>query len=116
MDKINVSLLLICCIFGVVVYGYETKSEPNGKKVLANSWCISNIQASQDSLLGLINYGCGVVDCSAIQPGGLCYDPNTITSHANYVLNQIYVKNRTCDWHVGMVVQIDPSYGNCKYP
>ncbi|EYU26775.1 hypothetical protein MIMGU_mgv11b0163001mg, partial [Erythranthe guttata] len=78
-------------LFGVV-YGYETKFEPNGHKQTVN-WCISQANAPQDKLQAFIDYGCGVVDCSAIQLGGPCYDPDTVVGHASYV--QIwYTRNK----------------------
>ncbi|KAL9162032.1 hypothetical protein ABFS82_07G061300 [Erythranthe guttata] len=114
MNKINVvSLFLFCCIF-CVVYGSETSSKLNGRKQ-ATDWCISRPNAPQDKLQAFIEYGCGIVDCSVIQPGGPCYDPNTVVSHANYVLDLIYYVQDSCDPALGMITTVDPSYGDCKY-
>ncbi|KAI4998637.1 hypothetical protein ZWY2020_053979 [Hordeum vulgare] len=30
------------------------------------------------------------VDCGAIQPGGACFEPNMVSAHAAYAMNQLY--------------------------
>ncbi|KAL9172206.1 hypothetical protein ABFS82_03G030100 [Erythranthe guttata] len=114
MNKTNVSLFLVFCLFGTV-YGYETKFEPNGHKQTVN-WCISQANAPQDKLQAFIDYGCGVVDCSTIQLGGRCYDPNTVEGHASYVLDLVYKKQNSCNTDVGIITTVDPSYEGCDYP
>jgi hypothetical protein len=38
-----------------------------------------------------IDYACGQgIDCGPIQPGGACFEPNTLPSHAAFVMNLYY--------------------------
>eukprot|EP00249_Psilotum_nudum_P005461 c18899_g2_i1 orf=125-559(+) len=86
-------------------------------------WCIGKPAAQDANLMRNVEYACGQagVDCSAIQPGGACYRPNSVISHASYAMNLYYQKNGrnwwTCDFiNTGILVFTDPSFGDCIYP
>eukprot|EP00249_Psilotum_nudum_P036855 c8884_g1_i1 orf=136-603(-) len=90
----------------------------DGRKV----WCIGKPAAQDMYLFRNIQYACGegAVDCSAIQPGGACYTPNTMIAHASYAMNMFYQKNGrnwwTCHFNdTGLLVFTDPSFGKCIY-
>lgn len=59
------------------------------------SWCIASPSASQNALQVALDYACGYggTDCSAIQVGGSCYNPNSVHDHASYAFNKYYQKN-----------------------
>lgn len=59
------------------------------------SWCVASQSASQTALQVALDYACGYggADCSAIQPGGGCYNPNTLRDHASFAFNNYYQKN-----------------------
>lgn len=85
------------------------------------SWCIANPTASPTTLQVALDYACGYggADCSAIQPGGSCYDPNTVKDHASYAFNNYYQKNpipTSCVFGgAAQLANTDPSSGNCRY-
>ncbi|KAG9456394.1 hypothetical protein H6P81_000902 [Aristolochia fimbriata] len=85
-------------------------------------FCVANSNATSDALLTGLNWACGAgnANCSAIQEGQPCYDPNTVDNHASYAYNDYYHRTvatgGTCDFGgTGMITSNDPSYGSCIF-
>ncbi|KAG9441243.1 hypothetical protein H6P81_017097 [Aristolochia fimbriata] len=85
------------------------------------SWCIAKKGASETQLAYDIDYICQTVECGPTQPGGTCFIPDTLVSHASYALNAYYQTHgmhaSDCDFFGSAVLtDTDPSYGPCYYP
>ncbi|XP_020216115.1 PLASMODESMATA CALLOSE-BINDING PROTEIN 1 [Cajanus cajan] len=84
-------------------------------------WCVASQGASDTALQVALDYACGYggADCSAIQTGASCYNPNTVRDHASYAFNDYYQKNpvpTSCVFGgTATLTSNDPSSGNCKY-
>ncbi|XP_074579619.1 uncharacterized protein LOC141836107 [Curcuma longa] len=85
------------------------------------SWCVASQTASQTALQVALDYACGYggADCSAIQKGGSCFDPDTIRDHASYAFNDYYQRKpipTSCDFAgTAIVTSVDPSTSTCHY-
>ncbi|XAR66663.1 Glucan endo-1,3-beta-D-glucosidase [Bertholletia excelsa] len=85
------------------------------------AWCVASSTAAPTALQVALDYACGFggADCSAIQPGASCYNPNTVKDHASYAFNDYYQKNpvpTSCVF--GGAAQLsytDPSSGSCHF-
>ncbi|KAK2994910.1 hypothetical protein RJ640_012103 [Escallonia rubra] len=88
----------------------------------SGSWCVASQSASQTALQVALDYACGYggADCSAIQSGGSCYNPNSIRDHASYAFNSYYQKNpvpASCNFGgTAVTTSTDPSSGSCQFP
>ncbi|KAK7284457.1 hypothetical protein RJT34_19203 [Clitoria ternatea] len=86
------------------------------------SWCVAKTGVPETSLQSALDYACGMpsVDCSQIQQGGSCYNPNSIQNHASFAFNSYYQKNpspTSCDFGgTATLVSTNPSTGSCIYP
>ncbi|TKY73025.1 Glucan endo-1,3-beta-glucosidase 7 [Spatholobus suberectus] len=83
-------------------------------------WCVASQSAEENTLKVALDYACGYgADCSAIQPGASCYNPNTLKDHASYAFNDYYQKNpapTSCAFGgTATLTNKDPSNGNCHY-
>lgn len=79
-------------------------------------FCVANNNVTSDSLLAGINWACGQgnANCSAIQVGQPCYEPNTPINHASYAYNDYYHRTMatggTCDFGgTALLTSNDPS-------
>ncbi|KAI3824618.1 hypothetical protein L1987_06082 [Smallanthus sonchifolius] len=102
--------------------GQTGPTGPSGSSSSGGSWCVASQSASETSLQVALDYACGYggADCSPIQPGASCYNPNTVHDHASYAFNAYYQKNpapTSCSFGgVAQLTNTDPSSGGCQYP
>jgi hypothetical protein len=63
-------------------------------------WCVPKAGVSDAQLQASLDYACGQgIDCGPIQPGGACFEPNTVASHASYAMNLYYQKSAKNPWN-----------------
>ncbi|CAN4105956.1 unnamed protein product [Withania somnifera] len=93
-----------------------------GAIIPAKKFCMPKPEATDAQLQANLDWACTNqgVDCGPTQLGGPCFNPNTVRSHAAYVMNAYYqIKGKmdsNCDFRgSGVIVTVDPSYGTCKY-
>lgn len=67
----------------------------------SNMWCVPKDGVSDANLQADLDYACAQqgVDCGPIQPGGACYEPNTVRSHAAFAMNQLYQAAGRNSWN-----------------
>ncbi|XP_004497650.1 glucan endo-1,3-beta-glucosidase 12 [Cicer arietinum] len=87
------------------------------------TWCVASGDTSEEKVQHALDYACGEggADCAPIQPGAMCYNPNTLEAHASYAFNSYYQKKSrgvgTCDFGgAAYVVTQAPRYGKCEFP
>lgn len=85
-------------------------------------FCVAKSGADSDALRDGLNWACGPgqANCTAIQSGQPCFNPDTLENHASYAYNDYYQKKRsvggTCDFAgTAMTTTNDPSNGSCKF-
>ncbi|KAM1771267.1 hypothetical protein ACFX11_046110 [Malus domestica] len=99
-----------------------TTTTPSSPASTGSSWCVASQGASQMALQVALDYACGHggTDCSEIQPGRSCYNPNSVRDHASYAFNNYYQKKpvpNSCNFGgTAMITSTDPSTGSCQYP
>ncbi|XP_019431210.1 PREDICTED: PLASMODESMATA CALLOSE-BINDING PROTEIN 2-like isoform X2 [Lupinus angustifolius] len=90
--------------------------------IVGATWCVARNNAIASALQPQLDYACGHgADCSGIQPGGICFNPNNIYNHASYAFDSYYVRMGrapgSCYFGGTAVIAVtDPSYGRCRYP
>ncbi|OEL15295.1 hypothetical protein BAE44_0023690 [Dichanthelium oligosanthes] len=95
--------------------------QPAAPTMSGQTWCVAKTGLMDLALQNGIDYACGMggADCSAIQPMGACYNPNTLQAHASYAFNSYFQRNpspTSCDFGgAGMLVNVNPSSGTCMY-
>ncbi|XP_078180409.1 uncharacterized protein LOC144574342 [Carex rostrata] len=86
------------------------------------AWCIAKPTAPADLLQEAMDYACGAggADCMEIRPGGACFYPDTVISHASFAFNSYWQRERnsggSCDFGgAAVVVSSDPSFEGCRF-
>ncbi|BAT88998.1 Glucan endo-1,3-beta-glucosidase [Vigna angularis] len=84
-------------------------------------WCVAKPTVPDPIIQEAMDYACGSgADCKSIQPNGLCFQPNTLLSHASFAFNSYWqnakIGGGTCDFGgTAMLVTVDPSYDKCNF-
>ncbi|XP_057769837.1 PLASMODESMATA CALLOSE-BINDING PROTEIN 4-like [Salvia miltiorrhiza] len=84
-------------------------------------WCVAKSGAPEKSIQAALDYACGIggADCSTIQQGASCYNPNTLQNHASYAFNSYYQRNpvpTSCDFGgAAAITTSNPSSGSCVF-
>lgn len=93
------------------------------KDTTNQTYCVITNEADSKSLQAALDWACGPgqANCSEIQPGENCYQPNNVKSHASYAFDSYFQKEgrapESCDFKgVAMITTTDPSRGNCIFP
>ncbi|CAL0325855.1 unnamed protein product [Lupinus luteus] len=87
------------------------------------TYCIAMDGFDSKMLQAALDWACGPgqANCSEIQPGQSCYQPNNVKNHASYAFDsyfQIQAKTPgSCDFKgAAMITTTDPSHGSCIFP
>ncbi|KAI3448435.1 hypothetical protein Pfo_005100 [Paulownia fortunei] len=93
----------------------------NAPAVAGQSWCVARSGVQETALQAALDYACGIggADCSAIQQGASCYNPNSLENHASYAFNSYYQRNpvqTSCDFGgTAVITNVNPSSGSCIF-
>ncbi|KAF3660670.1 Glucan endo-1,3-beta-glucosidase 7 [Capsicum annuum] len=92
-------------------------------KPTAAAWCMPKPGTPDSELQANLDYACSMtgIDCSPIQAGGPCFEPNTVASHAAYAMNILYQTAGRNPWNcdfsqTATLTSTNPSYSGCTYP
>ncbi|KAI9198306.1 hypothetical protein LWI28_013573 [Acer negundo] len=87
------------------------------------TYCIAMDGVDSKTLQAALDWACGPgrANCSEVQPGEACYQPNNVKGHASYAFDSYYQKegrtSGSCDFKgVAMITTTDPSHGSCIFP
>ncbi|XP_047321423.1 glucan endo-1,3-beta-glucosidase 9 [Impatiens glandulifera] len=107
----------------LLIGGQGTKSLVNAQNVdyLSNRWCVvnNNINGDLSNASNRALEACSVADCSALSPGGSCFNLSW-SSNISYAFNNYYqMRNQSsesCNFGgLGLITTVDPSVGNCRF-
>lgn len=75
-------------------------------------WCVAQVRTPGWKLQQVLDSLCGsAVNCKEIQPGGSCFNPNTLPNHASYAIDLNYRIHGVCDTSYATPSPTDP----CKF-
>ncbi|XP_038711277.1 glucan endo-1,3-beta-glucosidase 1 [Tripterygium wilfordii] len=87
------------------------------------TYCIAMDTVDSKTIQAALDWACGPgrANCSEIQPGETCYQPNNVRSHASYAFDSYFQKEGraagSCDFKgAATITTTDPSHGNCIFP
>ncbi|KAF5474817.1 hypothetical protein F2P56_006677 [Juglans regia] len=87
------------------------------------TYCVAMDGVDSKTLQAALDWACGPgrANCSEVQPGESCYQPNNVKSHASYAFDSYYQKEGrsagSCDFKgVATITTSDPSHGSCIFP
>ncbi|KAG2320015.1 hypothetical protein Bca52824_013228 [Brassica carinata] len=87
------------------------------------TYCVAMDGVDVKTLQAALDWACGPgrANCSEIQPGESCYQPNNVKGHASFAFNSYYQQegraSGSCDFKgVAMITTTDPSHGSCIFP
>ncbi|CAL9227986.1 unnamed protein product [Arabidopsis halleri] len=109
-------------VYDVGLAKSSSSSQTPSGKVTSSGWCVPKKGATNEELQASLDWACGQgIDCGTIQPGGACFEPNNVASHAAYAMNMYYQKSpkqpTDCDFSkTATVTSQNPSYNSCVYP
>ncbi|KAL5980728.1 hypothetical protein ACLOJK_028637 [Asimina triloba] len=106
---------------GTAIYSisFSGSAQLGGNSSGVGAFCVAKNDADSSSLLTALDWACGQgsANCSAIQAGQPCYEPNTPKNHASYAFNDYFHRTRssggTCDFGgAAMISSVDPINGS----
>ncbi|XP_031261223.1 glucan endo-1,3-beta-glucosidase 7-like [Pistacia vera] len=107
---------------GLAKTGDKSPESPPNNTNNSPMWCVPKDGIPDAKLQENLDFACGQgIDCKEIGPGGACFEPNTVASHAAYAMNLFYQKSEknpsSCEFsQTATLSSKNPSYGGCTYP
>ncbi|XP_057487718.1 glucan endo-1,3-beta-glucosidase 9-like [Actinidia eriantha] len=104
-----------------VDFGRGSTNLVNAQNVeyLASKWCVVNNNMDLSNATASALEACSVADCSALSPGGSCFNitwPGNISYAFNSYYQQHNQRANSCDFGgLGLITTVDPSLKNCRF-
>ncbi|PKA51636.1 Glucan endo-1,3-beta-glucosidase-like protein 1 [Apostasia shenzhenica] len=90
-------LLLLLLPLGFPAAGDSVSRKDGGAGVVAGGelWCVAKNNAEDAVLQAGLDWACGPgrSDCGPVQPGGPCFEPDDLQSHASYAFNDYFLRH-----------------------
>lgn len=108
---------------GTTVYSLPmSTSDLTGDSSGSGLFCVAKPDADSSALKSGLDWACGQgsANCSALQAGQPCFQPNNIQSHSSYAYNDYFHRMQsaggTCDFGgTATTTSVDPSHGSCIF-